>query len=40
MFNQSYEHHEMPPIYWSDSNDYQDFNNGVGDVEVDNSLVA
>jgi hypothetical protein len=44
MFNMSYEHHEMPPIYWADNNDYSDSSTGLdatgANMDDDSTLVA
>ena len=43
-FNMSYEHHEMPPIYFGDNTDYSDSNSGLdatgANMDDDSSLVA
>lgn len=43
-FNMSYEHHEMPPIYFGDNTDYSDSNSGLdatgANMDDDSSLIA
>ena len=42
MFNMSYEHHEQPPIYFGDNNDYMDSSTGLDGAggDDDSTLIA